>query len=219
MNKRLIATATLASILTAALLVGGGQYYQAAHGQVSGTPAMLAQRSAVVLAAITQPQALTLKADIAANTNTVTYGGAAVAINALPLNDDANFAIADWYNQNASPAWTVWKTAIPTKDVKLAIVWTEYIGRSQGERDAFEFMLSNGTINGADTNIRQGIADCFSGPSGATTRANLLAMAKRSATNVEKLFSSGTGSDGSPATMSREGTLSFLDVGFARAQP
>lgn len=141
------------------------------------------------------------------------------ALASLPNNSDAAFTIAAAYNQLASPNFTVWRTDVPVKDAKKATVWTEYIGRSQGERDAYQFMLSNGILDASDTNIRQGITDIFSGPTGANTRAALTAIAKRFATRAEKLFATGTGSDAAPAVMSFEGTLSFQDVEQARNLP
>lgn len=155
---------------------------------------------------LTTAQLATLKADILADPT----------FSAMPNNDDSNFAIAAAYNLAASPAWIVWKTTVTTADAKDAVNWTEYIGRSQAERDAFQFLLSNHVINPARPNVRQGIADMFSGQNGATTRNALLAISKRSATRVEKLFSTGTGSDATPATMGFEGTLSYQDVSAAR---
>jgi hypothetical protein len=99
------------------------------------------------------------------------------------------------------------------------MVWTEFIGRSAGERDAWQFMLSNGFINAADANVRQGIQDIFSGPGGAGSRASLVQIAKRSATRAEKLFAIGTGTDVSPGTMVIEGSLGFQDVQAARELP
>jgi hypothetical protein len=157
---------------------------------------------------LTTAQLTTLKTDILAN---------AGEFGSIPNTSDGAFTIAAAYNALASPTFIVWRTDIPTKDVKKSIVWTEYIGRSSGEQNAFTFMLSNGTINGGDPNIRQGIQDIFSGPSGATTRANLVALAKRSATRAEKLFATGTGSDASPGTLTFEGSLSYQDVLTARS--
>jgi len=151
---------------------------------------------------LTTEQLQTLKADIAADE---TFAG-------IPHNSDGAWEIAAAYNLAAIPAFVVWKTDVPTSLCKQAMLWTEYIARSAGERDAWQFMLSNGTINAADVNVRQGIADVFSGPGGATTRANLTAIAKRNATRAEKLFATGTGSDASPATMSFEGSLIYQDV-------
>lgn len=155
---------------------------------------------------LTSSQAAALKADILADP----------VLNAYSNNSDGAFAIAAAYNLVATPTFTVWKTDVPTKDAKKAMVWTEYIARSAGERDAWQFMLSNGTINPADVNVRQGIQDIFSGAQGAQTRTNLTTIAKRSATRAEKLFATGTGTDVSPATMSFEGSLSYQDVEQAR---
>lgn len=137
-------------------------------------------------------------------------------LSSKPLTPDGSFEIAVELNKLAAPAFYVWKTDVPTKECKKAMVWTEYIARSSGEREAWQFMLSNGTINAADVNVRQGIADIFSGPGGAQTRTNLLAIGKRQATRCEKVLAGGTGSEASPATMSFEGLLSYQDVEAAR---
>lgn len=156
---------------------------------------------------LTIAQLQTLKAAIAADPVLVSQ----------PENSDGAFFIAEELNKLAIPAYVVWRTNIPTKDIKKAVVWTEYIGRSHGERDAFVLINSNGIVNSADVNVRQGFLDIFSGPSGAATRTNLTAIAKRSATRAEKVLATGTGSDASPATMSFEGNLSVQDVMDARA--
>jgi hypothetical protein len=157
--------------------------------------------------ALTTAQMQALKAEIIADP----------VLNAAPNNSDGSFFIAAELNKLASPAFIVWRTDIPTKDIKKAIVWTEYIGRSQGERDAFVLINSNGIVNAADANVRQGFNDIFSGPSGVATRTNLSAMAKRSATRAEKVLATGTGTDATPATMGFEGRLSFQDVDQVRA--
>ena len=158
---------------------------------------------------LTTLQYQALKVDIAADP----------VLSAIPNTTDGAFAIADAYNALAVPAFRVWRTDIPTKDVKKGVVWTEYIGRSVGERGAFELMISNGILDASDPNVRQGIADCFSGPSGAGTRTSLTNLAKRDATRAEKLFATGTGSSAEPATMAFEGSLSYQDVLTARNLP
>ena len=168
---------------------------------------------------LTTAQLVILKAHIAANVATVTFNGVPTAINTLPNNTDANFAIAAWYNGTAVPAFIVWRTDIPVKDCKKATTWTEYIGRSAGERDAWQFILSNSIVDASDPNIRQGIQDIFSGPGGATTRNALIAIAKRNATEAEKIFSAGTGAGAVPATMSHQGSISYQDVEAARNLP
>lgn len=155
---------------------------------------------------LTPAQLQTLKADIAAQSD----------LNVYPNTPDGNYAIAGLYNALAAPDFIVWKTAIPTSDIKKNVVWTEYIGRSVGEQNAFQLMIADGTINASDLNVRTGFIDIFSGPSGATTRANLTALAKRKASRVEKLLATGTGSDAVPAVMGFEGQLSYYDVAQAR---
>lgn len=157
--------------------------------------------------ALTLSQLQALKAEIVAD----------ATLNAQPQNSDGAFAIAIALNLIFAPAFIVWRTNIPTSDVKKAVVWTEYIGRSVGEQNAFALMISNGIVNGADANIRQGFGDIFSGLSGVNTRANLTALAKRSATRAEKVLATGTGTDVAPATMNFEGSLTFQDVLSARA--
>lgn len=155
---------------------------------------------------LSNAQLVSLKADIDADG----------VLSQIPNTTDGAFAIADAYNLLASPAFRVWRTSIPTKDVKKGVVWTEYIGRSVGEKSAFELMISNGILDASDPNIRQGIQDIFSGPGAIGTRTNLTNMGKRDATRAEKLFATGTGSEASPATMTVEGLLSFNDVLSAR---
>lgn len=114
---------------------------------------------------LTAAQQAIVKADIDASGD----------LNVFPNNSDGAFAIAALYNAQAAPDFTVWRTNVPTHDIKQAVIWTEYISRSVGERSAFELMIADGVVNCADLNIQQGFQDIFSGPSGATTRANLIA--------------------------------------------
>lgn len=156
---------------------------------------------------LTPTQAQALVADIA------------TAFPGTPNTDDDNAALAILYNQVAFPAFIVWKTTVPTRDIKDSMNWTEYISRSAAERGAFEMMISDGSINPSRPNVRQGVADIFSGVGAAPTalRAAILALSKRSATRAEKLFAVGTGSDASPATMTFEGFLTYQDVSQARS--
>jgi len=151
--------------------------------------------------ALTTSQFQTLAADVA----TSEFG-------ALPHTSDNAFAIAQAYNLEASPVFVVWKTNIPTSDAKVAMDWTEFIGRSAGEREAWTFMISNNTINAADVNIRQGIQDIFSGAGGSNTRTNLVAIAKRNALRIEALFATGVGTMANPGTMTHEGLINYQHI-------
>jgi hypothetical protein len=158
--------------------------------------------------ALTAQQLQTLKADILADP----------ALNAQPNNSDGAFAIAAAYNLAASPAFTVWKTNVSIKQVGDKFNGTELAGLTTGNQTRLQTIASF-SVDGVNPSLpdrRQFFDDVFSGAGGANTRANLLALWKRTATRAEKLFATGTGSDQFPATMSFEGTLSFQDVLIAR---
>lgn len=165
---------------------------------------------------LTPLQLQTLKTDILADG----------ALSVLPNTPDGNFAIAAAYAAVASPDFWVWRTFVPDSEIYESTVdgtswsWTTFIGRSQGERDAWRQMVNmKGGLNASLLNTRNGIADIFSGVGGAGQRTYLLNVARRLATRVEKLFATGTGSTGSPATMGFEGALSIDDIQQARSLP
>jgi hypothetical protein len=71
-------------------------------------------------------------------------------------------------------------------------------------------MSMTAPIDFSRLNVRQGLQDCWA--SNTTTRASLLVVAKRTATRAEKLFSTGTGTTATPATLGFEGSLSPDDI-------
>lgn len=135
---------------------------------------------------LTAAQQTTLAADIAADPT----------LGPLPQTPDNAVTVATAYNANASPDYWVWRTDT------LTLIQIE----------VFRLMLGNGGFNAADPNVRQGLQDIFAGPAQATTRANLVALAKRLATRAEQLFATGAGTNADPSTMSFEGTLHHQDV-------
>ena len=166
---------------------------------------------------LTLEQLVALKADILADPVLAAY----------PMNSDGAFAIAAAYNLKAVPDWWVWRTSVSQLEIVTSTSvdnttwsWPEFISRSQGERDGWREMFADGgKVSAALPNVRQGFADIFSGPSGASQRTHLLAMGRRKATRAEKLFSTGTGSTVSPAVMGFEGDLPYSDVMQARNLP
>lgn len=158
--------------------------------------------------ALTPAQLTTLKNNIAADP----------VLNALPNNSDGAFDIANAYNLNAVPNFTVWKTNVAINDVGKKFNGTELAGLSTLNNTRLQTLavfLAAG-VNPSLPDNRQFFDDIFSGAGGTTTRANLLALWKRLATRAEKLFATGTGSDAVPATMVVEGPISFQDVMNAR---
>lgn len=161
--------------------------------------------------ALTPAQLATLKASILADP----------VLAALPNTPDDNWRIADAYNAAASPGFTVWKSLVPIGEVGKKFNGAELAGLTSGNQSRLQTLavyFKDG-VNPSLTDTRAFFDDVFSGSGGATTRANLLALWKRLATRVEKLFATGAGSDASPATMGFEGRIYYTDVEAARALP
>ena len=170
---------------------------------------------------LTSGQLQTLKTSISANVNTVAFGGAQVAINALPNTDDADIAIRNWYNQTANPSFTAWKTMVTLRDILYAMDGNELAGLTTANTSRLQVRAGYGVAgeNPSIQSVRDFYASVFS--VGGVSATAFLVLFKRLTTNAEKLFSTGTGSDGSPATMSTtaEGQLSQQEVRSARNLP
>lgn len=158
---------------------------------------------------MTPEQRLTFKADILANSDSNVQAWRA-AYDAGP--------IADWYNTlTSSPAFIVWKSIVSVQDIIAATSFSGtggFIARSAGERDAYLALTARDSLNPSLSNIRTAFADIFSGSGqGAIdTRNAFLSISKRTATRLERLFATGTGSDASPANMTFEGVTTFDEV-------
>ena len=153
---------------------------------------------------LTPSQQVTLRAAITAD----------VTLNAQPRTADGAFAIADALNLTANPAFTVWKTNVPITTVGDNFIGTEFAGLSSLNATRLQTIAqysSNG-INPSFADRRAFFDDVFSGAGGVLTRAKLLILWKRLANRVEKILSTGTGTDIAPATMGYEGTVNYLDV-------
>ena len=115
-------------------------------------------------------------------------------------------AIAAWLNAPVSPAFIVWKTRVSIADTGQAFNGAEWAGMVTANISRLQCVatyLADG-YNAALADIRAMFTDIWSGAGGATTRASLLALWKRSATRAEKALATGTGSDVSPATLTLE---------------
>jgi hypothetical protein len=157
---------------------------------------------------LTTAQLATLKADILADP----------VLAAFPMNSDGAWEIAALYNLAAAPEWIVWKTDVDPEDImRNGMDWTRVDNLSVGKARIWDWLTKLGTFDASKANIRSGIDATWVGTAAdLAVRAMVYTHCKRSATRIEKLFSTGTGSDASPATMGFEGQLSYQDVVLAR---
>ena len=116
---------------------------------------------------------------------------------------------------NLPSTFIVWRTDLQPAEYREAVVWTEVDALTVGKARIWEWITQQMTvpIDASKANVRTGIADCWA--TNTTSRANLLAAAKRAATKAEKLFATGTGTTATPGTMGWEGQITTEDVGRA----
>lgn len=161
---------------------------------------------------MTPQQLATLKADILASTNP--------AIVAALANGDSG-SIANAYNEDASPAFTVWKTSVTQDEImQNGFDWVRVDNLSVGKARIWEWLFDNqsNTINPSKANVRLGIDETWKGTTAdLAVRAAVYVHCKRAASVFEKLFATGTGSDATPATMAIEGPVSVNDISEALA--
>lgn len=133
--------------------------------------------------------------------------------------------MADWYNALASPAYYVKRAALArhdiltgTSDDNTTFAWagSAYITRNQGERDAFREMFNDtGSVNPWLPPILAAFADIFSGTGGTGNRAHIIAMSRRTANRVEKLFAVGAGTKAGPSDAGFAGSVTAQDISDA----
>ena len=122
---------------------------------------------------LTSAQLTTLASDINAPAN-------AAALGAFITNKDAT-QIASFYNVQASPAWTVWKTSADITAIGDNIVATELAGLTSINATRLQTiaLYSPNGVNPSLPDRRAFFDDVFSGAGGAATRAKLLILWKR----------------------------------------
>lgn len=111
--------------------------------------------------------------------------------------------LAALLNTPSSPAFIVWKTNVPIGTVGVTFNATELAGLSSLNTTRLTNLalwMPTG-VNPSITSVRSFFDDIFSGAGGTNTRAALLALWKRTATRLERIFATGTGSDAVPGLL------------------
>ena len=157
---------------------------------------------------LTDAQKLVLKADILADP----------ILDAFPHTTDGAYEIAQRYDLLAVPTCIAWKTSVSVQEIMdNGFVWTYVDNMTIGKARIWDWMTQYGSINPSKTNIRSGIDEAYKGNAEALlAREAVYVHCRRAITRAEKLFATGTGTTASPAIMSFEGSLFYLDVFYAR---
>ena len=152
---------------------------------------------------LTNTQLLTLKAAILAELDP--------AFVAFRTANDRG-SMATWYN--GASTFTVWKSSVLLAQVGIGMNSAEVAGLGTAGSNQLQTLaaFSGGTFNPSVADVRAGFDSVFSGPSGALTRVALLALWKRLARRVERVFATGTGLDATPGLLVFEGTVNSSDI-------
>lgn len=161
------------------------------------------------------------------------------ALAALPNNPDANQSIADAFNANAAPDFTVWLSSVPVDVVLNQITfanmtpvdapdgtqtWANRSLAAQGKQlNLQNLILGRQSLPVGQSNFRAALQDALTGlptgASGATIQANWAGVRtaiQRLATRAERLYATGTGTPASPANIVVEGRVTRDEVEAAR---
>ena len=113
------------------------------------------------------------------------------------------------YNLDSSTI--VWKNNFTVDDYRAALVWSEVDELTVGQARIWHWITQGMTvsIDASDANTQQGLTDAFA--QATTTKANMMAAAKRPATIAESIFATGTGTKSMPIS----GTVTTAIIGRA----
>jgi len=157
---------------------------------------------------LTPAQNALIRADVAANAD----------LNIYPMVGDGAFAIALLYNAPAAPSFIVWKNEVVIDEImRNGMDWTRVDNLSVGKARIWDYMTRLGVIDAGKVNIRSGIDAAWVGTAqDLAVRAAVYVHCKKPATRLQKLLSTGTGTDAIPATMSFTGIVSYQQIEAAR---
>ncbi len=162
----------------------------------------------------TQANKNTLKAHIAANTNTVLIGGANVAINAVTDAGDNYLRVAEWYNALVTEAESqpfatpneLWVPDVPVQSLNAAVDWGTQIPHGLGGTPtvseqylarvykmlAWQSLTWNSRLDMTDTQQRAGVMNTFNStlntPTPTTTAIAAVGVGRKVPRRIERLF-------------------------------
>jgi len=154
---------------------------------------------------MTPAQLTVLAAALRADTNPDV--AAAVAIG------NATYLVSTY---NTLSTYIVWRSVLTPDQARDAIVSGAQLAQldnlTVGKRDALLYAFA-ANVNTANQATREAILDLCGTQN--VLKAALTAAVKRAATQAEKLFATGTGTDATPGDLGWEGQITIEDVGVA----
>lgn len=165
--------------------------------------------------ALTAPQRAALKTAIQGSTDTNT------------LYVDGNLdGLRALLNSDASPVFWVWRTNVERREIysrqnDLPISgaqtgfweWDTFKAQALTEQGTWKEMFMFDTLDFSKVNNRNGVIKIFTGAGAPTAqRDHVLAIGRRPATRLERVFATGTGTTATPGTMVVEGPIEVSEL-------
>jgi hypothetical protein len=125
-------------------------------------------------------------------------------------------AVADYYNNAATPDFWLWRNNIPSVEYRKALVGADIETLTVGKARSFEWLTGALLlpIDATDPNMQTSLGSVFG--AGTPSRTNLIALAKMRATRAQKLYVvSGTGALNDAGISRYYGMLRYADVAHA----
>lgn len=122
--------------------------------------------------------------------------------------------IAWWYNQIATPEFTIWRNAVTKDDLySNGFNWIAVDDVTEPKWRVWQEMFWDGSMDPSKPNVRAGIAEVWKGNAAKlAVQSYVLDKCKRPATRVEKLFATGLGTAQSPADNTLDGDITEYDA-------
>ncbi len=162
------------------------------------------------MATLTSAQLTTLKADIEGNANQT-------VIDALATG--ANNALAVWYSGQASPDYWIFEGLVPIDEVSKAIELDDIADMTTGDNEKLKtfYTIRQGGVFASKLSDRDGFDDIFSTVAGDDSQQALIALWKRVANELEKVYATGAGVNADPSTTPVQGSCSLQNIRDALA--
>lgn len=124
--------------------------------------------------------------------------------------------LCEW--ANSASTFYVWRPNVSQEEImQNGFDWVRVDNLSVGKARIWEWMFQNPqrAINPSKLNVRAGIDECWSGAANVAIRAAIYSHCKRLASQVERLFVTGTGTDATPGDLVYIGPVSITEVSVA----
>jgi hypothetical protein len=125
--------------------------------------------------------------------------------------------IANAFNLPAAPEFIVWRTSITREECSTdGFDWAQVDNLTVGQARIWDWLFADGSANPAEPGVRAGITECWKGTAAKVlVRDFVLGKCKRTATRLERLYVTGTGTTETPGLLVVEGDVTPETIGLA----